>query len=786
MGKLIPDRKGTTLVLDLETSTGTSFKRKANPFDLNNQIVMSGWKRGTGACEGKYMGKGDMLPDLDGIRLLVGFNLKFDLLYLWKHPRLIKFLKEGGRIYDCQYAEFLLEGMHRGVQMANLSDTSVKYGGTHKLDVVKELWKKGVKTEDIPKDTLTAYLLGSVEDEVEGDINSTYRVFKAQIEEIKKLPDPGAFTAMMKNRFDGLLATTEMEWNGLLVDEKIGEEQRLEQLESIKVNEAILKGFIPELPPEVEFNWSSPAHKSAIIFGGPIKYEKWVAHEDAAGNKIYPKKTEKWPLFAGEAVNPLRPTSTIKLIDSYYYIELFKGFPGAVKGKTGWWLKQDCFKSGKQQGLPKFKNVQVDNLDKPKGKKQIFAFDLPGFVKPREEWKVSNLDVDGNAQYSTGEKVMTALAEMKEVPFCRALSEYIASVKDLGTYYWKEDKNGNLTGMLTLVYPDGVIHHKLNHTSVVTGRMSSNDPNMQNISRKDKSKIKKVFRSRFKDGVMVGIDFHQLEILVQAILTGDKNLIADIRNKIDFHCRRLSSITGESYESILEKYKTGDDKITELRVAAKGFSFQRAFGAGPTAVAASTGLSIETVKEMIKAEELMYPDVSMFDLRMKETINNGMTGKIKVITKNGWTWGKYSKWQSPTGTVYRWDQKEAPDWVEDELTFSPTERKNYPVQGTGGEIVQTVLGKLFRWWIQLPDTAKEQLLMVNTVHDCVIWDGTPSMVDKYIDKIVEIMESVHVWYKEDLGIDLPVQFEVDTEIGEDLYDTIKLNEWRQRNDKAPW
>lgn len=765
----------TNVVLDLETSINTSKKRKANPFDKRNRVIMSGWKVDDAPAQGKYFRQysANILPELAGVDVVIGFNFKFDMLYFWEDENWIQYLQRGGKIWCCQYAEFLLGGMSKDVQMVALEDIALKAGGTKKLDVVKEMWAQGIATEDIPEQTLTAYLLGCETEGIEGDIDSTYRVYQEQLKRIQALENPQMFWDMLQGRFDGLLCTTSMEWNGLYVDAELAEVQRQEQIDLIAENERVLDSFIPVLPEEVIFNWGSPFHKSAIIFGGPIKYDKWTPHLTENDEYIYPKKTVKWPLFTGIALDA-ENTLGAKFLQGLWWYSVPVGTIGAIQGTTGHWLKQDCFKSGLNQGLGKFKNVQVDNLDKPKGCKKPYAVDLAGYVTPKPEWALKNTDCDGNPVYSTDKKIMEILAGMQDVPFCAALSQYATSVKDLSTYYWVEEKVGVLKGMLTLVYPDGLIHHKLNHVNVVTGRLSSSDPNLQNITRKDKSKIKRVFKSRFgSEGKLVVIDYKQIEILCQAILSGDENLIADIRNKIDFHCKRLSTITNRDYEELLEAYLAEDDEVSALRTKAKGFSFQRAFGAGPTAIAAETGLNREVVKELIKAEGLLYPGVEMFDLKLQEHINNNATGKVRVVTKEGVKYGKYATWQSPTGTIYKWTQHEAPEWLGTELAFSPTERKNYPVQGLAGEIVETVLGLLFRWWLTLPDNVRKEFLLINTVHDSIIIDAKIIWINKYMGDVIKIVESVEEIYKR-RGITLPVKFTVDTTIGDDLYTMTKL------------
>ena len=150
-----------------------------------------------------------------------------------------------------------------------------------------------------------------------------------------------------------------------------------------------------------------------------------------------------------------------------------------------------------------------------------------------------------------------------------------------------------------------IIHHKLNHTSTVTSRLSSSDPNLQNVPRGDTSNVKKMFTSRFGEvGRMAEIDYSQLEVVVQGVLSRDKQLMEDLNNKVDFHCKRLAAKLGEDYDSVWNKcHKEEDATYKAMRTNAKIFSFQRAYGAGAETIATETGMARSEAEELIAAEE---------------------------------------------------------------------------------------------------------------------------------------------------------------------------------------
>lgn len=755
------------LTYDLEVGTKTANKRKATRWHPDNYIVAAGYKYGDTKPFGNYHSSptDEAFPDLSGVKLLIGFNIKFDLLWQWDRPELQAFFKSGGEIWDAQYVEYLLGGMLQQYQMASMNGTVTDYGGTLKLDAVKEMWDAGIDTPDIPEDLLMKYLVGAPEEKLEGDVNNTWLIFLGQMKRIIK-DFPPETLQMIKNRMDGLLATTEMEYNGLKLDAELGNELQIKQKRVLTLLDKKLESYIPELPEGLTFNWNSIYHKSYLIYGGSAKYLKWVQHIDEHGEGLWAKKTEKFPMVQGLVIMP----------DSEGY-----------KDSEFW----DRYKSGKKAGEIKYKNVVVPDYDKPKGAKQEFSFTFKGFTKPDKKWKSTLTDAKDNPIYSTAEDVIEALA-VRGIPFLKNLQLRQKTKKDLGTYYWDEDAKGNKKGMLTLINnEDGLIHHKLNHTSTVTSRLSSSDPNMQNIPKKDKSDVKQLFISRFENGKMAEIDYSQLEVVVQGILSKDKQLCEDLRNRIDFHCKRLGIKLGEEYADVVRAVKENrvhhteettneiGDVVTitvtysDLRGDIKSFTFERAYGAGANSIAVNNGMSIDEVKELIRIEENMYPGVIAFDATVEASIaaTRKPTRVETFVAGHKYTLGR-GHWFSPTGTKYVWTEGKAPEFLHKHgkfIGFKPTERKNYPIQGTGGEIVQTMIGVLWRWLI-MNDRFDNKALLVNTVHDCVWLDlADDSIVDKVVPIAAKILEAVPQKFNKDFNMGIDVPFPVEAEVGTNMY-----------------
>lgn len=286
-------------IIDLETTIVESYKRVANPFDKNNRITMLGYKLEGQDCVIQTTRLD--LSFLDHCTVLIGQNIKFDLLYLWDYPRLKLWLDKGGKIFDTMIGEYILEAQspkaHKGLSLDTLA---VKYGGTSKNRISK-LIKGGKCTsyllEHYPK-MMHKYLIG--------DLVNTEIVALA---ELKRLKEAGQLK-LAKLIMESVLATTQMEYNGLYIDQK-----NLEQLSILNTNRLrVLKDNFNELlyslkdewPIHVDFNINSNDHVSLLFFGGEIKYTYLTPKLDVDGQVLLFK--------TGKSVGEPRMQSTISSV----------------------------------------------------------------------------------------------------------------------------------------------------------------------------------------------------------------------------------------------------------------------------------------------------------------------------------------------------------------------------------------------------------------------------------------------------------------------------------------
>lgn len=282
-----------SLILDVETT----ISNKGNPFDETNKLCYVGLLGSIPRTisieygDEPYRHKLDEIQkEIDESEILVGFNIKFDLHWLRKYG--INFV--GKRIWDCQLVHFVLTGQQ--YPYPSLNSVSAYYDLGSKLDVVAtEYWSNKIDTPNIPKDILEEYLIG--------DLQLTQKVYEKQLEEFASSAKTMQRLISLHNQ--DLLILQEMEYNGLLFDEKQSNVLAEELQEQIKKIDDILF----EYHSLVDFNPNSTEHLSAFLYGGIIKVkrretiglfktgtrkgqakERWVLHEITFDRLVNPLK----------------------------------------------------------------------------------------------------------------------------------------------------------------------------------------------------------------------------------------------------------------------------------------------------------------------------------------------------------------------------------------------------------------------------------------------------------------------------------------------------------------
>jgi DNA polymerase I-like protein with 3'-5' exonuclease and polymerase domains len=237
------------------------------------------------------------------------------------------------------------------------------------------------------------------------------------------------------------------------------------------------------------------------------------------------------------------------------------------------------------------------------------------------------------------------------------------------------------------------------------------------------SHFKKAFISRYKDdGVMFEVDWSQLEIVCQQIESQDEVLGRELRDGIDLHSAMTAEIypeRGLSYTYVAERVRAHDPVWVERRKQTKRARFALQYGAREYRISQLTGWDIPASKKFIS----MYEDKYVGIVRWQAMVKRDVQRSSKPCDTEGSHKGQYT---SPTGRrfVFQSDERKQ---------FSPTQLKNYPIQGMASDFVALMTGKLMRdilyygmfKWIHL----------VNTIHDSLVIDVHKDVLDILSDMV---------------------------------------------------
>jgi DNA polymerase I-like protein with 3'-5' exonuclease and polymerase domains len=242
----------------------------------------------------------------EGLTLLVGHNISFDLLYL-------KRLYAIGRptIFDTSVAHYLITGQsEKWPALARVID---HYGiPSPKDERLKEIWECKIDTTEINPDLLLPYL--------RNDVETTERIFRYQINDLQKLGMINIFMASMAAQ----VHTTEMSWNGMRIDK-----------DKLRYHAAQYKDWLEresgDFMDDLDISISSAQQCSAYIFGGSVKEDYVEEVTDDLGNAVHYKSGEK----KGE-----RKTRKSKR-DRAFTQRIHPDVVRSIRGKSGYYSLDD-------------------------------------------------------------------------------------------------------------------------------------------------------------------------------------------------------------------------------------------------------------------------------------------------------------------------------------------------------------------------------------------------------------------------------------------------------------
>ncbi|MBR3323126.1 DNA polymerase I [Candidatus Saccharibacteria bacterium] len=314
--------------------------------------------------------------------------------------------------------------------------------------------------------------------------------------------------------------------------------------------------------------------------------------------------------------------------------------------------------------------------------------------------------------YSTGAKELDKLRDLH--PIISKLERYREVSKLLSTY---------ITPLPNLADDNNRIHTTFTQNVTATGRLSSINPNLQNIPVRsdDGKRIRECFIAD-KDKLFVSADYAQFELRLAAALAGDQNLIDDFNSGLDIHTKTAS-----------DAFHVPMDKVTKAqRRAAKVINFGVLYGMSPKGLADAANMSFYEAKKFIE---------SYFELR--SPIRKYLDDTLKKGREEGYVETFYGR-RRPTPDL------NAPNF----LVRSAAERAagNMPIQGTEADLMKKAMVAVNN---ALPASAK----LILQIHDSLIIECDKTDVDKIAKLLQEKMEQV--------APELPVKLAVDVKTGAD-------------------
>lgn len=264
-----------------------------------------------------------------------------------------------------------------------------------------------------------------------------------------------------------------------------------------------------------------------------------------------------------------------------------------------------------------------------------------------------------------------------------------------------------------------IIHTSFNQALTNTGRISSSDPNLQNIPTNDEDGkiLRKIFISKFDGGSLVSADYNQIELRLLADMSGEDKLI-DIYNRgEDIHTSTATQIFGVSAEEVTQK----------MRREAKAVNFGIIYGISDYGLSQSIKVSRKSAKEYIESYFARYPRVKIF------SDNN-----IAFARENGFIKTKF-------GRIRQIPEIKASNYQT--RSFGERVAMNMPLQGTASDIIKMSMLKVAAALKQ----QKLQSQLILQIHDELVIDVKSGEEEKVIALLKENMQN---WLK--LRVPLPI------------------------------
>ena len=299
--------------------------------------------------------------------------------------------------------------------------------------------------------------------------------------------------------------------------------------------------------------------------------------------------------------------------------------------------------------------------------------------------------------YSTAVEVLEQLQYKHDI--IPLIMEYRTLTKLNSTY---------AKGLVKDITREGKIHTRYEQTLTQTGRLSSVNPNLQNIPTRieEGKKIRKAFIPASNDRVILSIDYSQIELRVLAHIAQDKGMIDAFKHDVDIHTKTASDVNGVPL----------DEVTPTMRREAKAVNFGIVYGISDFGLSNNLGITRKRAKEFIEKYLETFKGVDKY-----------MTDIVKFAKEHGYVETLYNR------------RRSLPEInAKNKIIANLNARiaMNTPIQGTAADIIKIAMISAYNY---IEETKVDAKLLLQ-VHDELIFDVSKDILEEFTDKMVAIME----------------------------------------------
>jgi len=316
----------------------------------------------------------------------------------------------------------------------------------------------------------------------------------------------------------------------------------------------------------------------------------------------------------------------------------------------------------------------------------------------------------GKTGYSTGQKELDKLRGQNPI------IELVEKTRELAKL-----KNTYVDALPLLADEQSRIHTTFNQDVASTGRLSSTNPNLQNIP--IRSELGRTIRKTFitdGDKILISADYSQFELRLAAVLAGDAEMINDFNGNVDIHMKTASEVYGIPM----------DDVTKNQRRDAKVINFGVLYGMSPHGLSAATGMNFFEAKKFID---------KYFELR--SPIRKYIDNTIAKAKSDGYVETFYGR-RRPT-----------PDALSSNFMIRQAAERaaaNMPIQGTEADLMKRAM-------LEVDKKIGDLGVQVLQIHDSILIEAPTENAEKVSDLLVEVMENI--------APELDIKLKVDVNIG---------------------